>query len=125
MYVIGHRHIFCLLSKSTILLDAYILRAVAEHLQKAIEDTTIVIMHLGSGASVCAVKNGKSIDTSMGLTPVEGLPGATRSGGVDPSMIFHYTSEASKLSHSATSEMRITEVCLNELTTLDFPDLVV
>lgn len=47
-------------------------------------------MHLGSGASVCAIQNGASLDTSMGLTPVSGLPGATRVGDIDGSAIFHY-----------------------------------
>jgi acetate kinase len=45
----------------------------------------------------------------MGLTPLEGLPGATRSGTLDPSLIFHYTSDASKLSASATDKVHITE----------------
>ena len=45
----------------------------------------------------------------MGLTPLEGLPGATRSGSVDPSLIFHYTSKAASLSRSSTSKMHITE----------------
>ena len=63
---------------------AFILRAVAEHLGQKMEDTSIIALHLGSGASVCAIKNGKSRDTSMGLTPLAGLPGATRSGSVDP-----------------------------------------
>lgn len=67
-------------------------------------------MHLGSGASVCAIKNGKSIDTSMGLTPLDGLPGATRSGHVDPSLIFHYTNNASKLSRQAAEAVEITDV---------------
>lgn len=44
----------------------------------------------------------------MGLTPLEGLPGATRSGSLDPSLIFHYTSQADKLSQSATSKLHIT-----------------
>src|SRR5579862_3000274 len=48
-------------------------------------------------------------ENSMGLTPLEGLPGATRSGTLDPSLIFHYTSEASKLSASATEKIHITE----------------
>jgi acetate kinase len=46
-------------------------------------------------------------DVSMGLTPLEGLPGATRSGSLDPSLIFHYTSSAAKLSRSATEEVHI------------------
>ena len=67
-------------------------------------------MHLGSGASVCAIKDGKSVDTSMGLTPLDGLPGATRSGHVDPSLIFHYTSTASRLSRQAAEAVEITDV---------------
>jgi len=63
---------------------AFITRSVAEYLGKKPEETSIIALHLGSGASACAVKNGKSLDTSMGLTPLAGLPGATRSGSVDP-----------------------------------------
>ena len=51
------------------------------------EGTRIVVCHLGNGASVCAVKDGKSIDTSMGLTPLEGLVMGTRSGDIDPAII--------------------------------------
>ena len=89
--------------------DSYILREVAAYLNKPIEQTSLVVMHLGSGASVCAIKDGKSIDTSMGLTPLDGLPGATRSGHVDPSLIFHYTSDAARLSRRATEPVEITE----------------
>jgi len=63
---------------------AFITRSVADYLGKKPEETSIIALHLGSGASACAVKNGKSLDTSMGLTPLAGLPGATRSGSVDP-----------------------------------------
>lgn len=63
---------------------AFITRSVADFLGKKEEDTNLVALHLGSGASACAIKGGKSWDTSMGLTPVSGLPGATRSGNVDP-----------------------------------------
>ncbi|MCJ1388241.1 hypothetical protein MMC18_001086 [Xylographa bjoerkii] len=69
---------------------AFITRSVAEYLKKDPENTNIIALHLGSGASACAIKNGKSLDTSMGLTPLEGLPGATRSGSVDPRYINHY-----------------------------------
>ncbi|KAH8100844.1 Acetokinase family-domain-containing protein [Cristinia sonorae] len=69
---------------------AYILRTVSEHLSKPQSQTSLIVLHLGSGASICAIKNGQSLDTSMGLTPVSGLPGATRAGDVDGSMIFHY-----------------------------------
>lgn len=63
---------------------SFITRAVAGFLGKEVGETNIIALHLGSGASVCAIKQGKSWDTSMGLTPLAGLPGATRSGSVDP-----------------------------------------
>lgn len=63
---------------------SFITRSVAQFLGKKLEDTNLIMLHLGSGASACAVKNGKSWDTSMGLTPLAGLPGATRSGTLDP-----------------------------------------
>lgn len=63
---------------------AFIVRSVAEFLQKNVNETSVIALHLGSGASACAIKNGVSLDTSMGLTPLAGLPGATRSGSVDP-----------------------------------------
>jgi acetate kinase len=63
---------------------SFITRSVAEFLGKKEEETSLIVLHLGSGASACAVRNGKSLDTSMGLTPLAGLPGATRSGSVDP-----------------------------------------
>ncbi len=62
----------------------FIIREVAQFLHKKVEDTNIIACHLGSGASICAIKCGKSRDTSMGLTPLEGLVGATRSGSIDP-----------------------------------------
>jgi acetate kinase len=52
----------------------------------ASEDVTIITLHLGHGCSACAISNGKSVDTSMGFTPVEGLLMATRSGDIDPSI---------------------------------------
>ncbi|KAL5338731.1 Acetokinase family-domain-containing protein [Aspergillus crustosus] len=86
---------------------SFILRSVAEFLNKPGEKTNLIALHIGSGASICAIKEGKSIDTSMGLTPLAGLPGATRSGDIDPSLVFHYTSEAGKLSPASTKEMHI------------------
>jgi len=86
---------------------SYITRAVAAHLGKPQEDVNIIALHLGSGASICAIRKGKSIDTTMGLTPVSGLPGGSRSGDIDPALIFHYTSDASKLSPSSTKEIHI------------------
>ncbi len=59
----------------------------AELLGKKREDLKIIVCHLGNGASISAVKNGKCIDTSMGLTPLEGLIMGTRSGDLDPAII--------------------------------------
>ncbi|MCJ1473044.1 hypothetical protein MMC13_001693 [Lambiella insularis] len=86
---------------------AFITRSVAEHLKKDSSETSIIALHLGSGASACAIKNGKSLDTSMGLTPLDGLPGATRSGGIDPSLIFHFTHDAGRPSPSSSKDMHI------------------
>ncbi|KAL4945010.1 hypothetical protein BDV06DRAFT_185765 [Aspergillus oleicola] len=86
---------------------SFILRSVAEKLGKPVNKTNLIALHVGSGASMCAIKNGESIDTTMGLTPLAGLPGATRSGDIDPSLVFHYTSEAGKLSPASTKEMHI------------------
>lgn len=66
---------------------SFITRSVAEKLGKEIGSLNIIALHLGSGASACAIKNGESWDTSMGLTPLAGLPGATRSGSVDPRFV--------------------------------------
>ncbi|OJJ39211.1 hypothetical protein ASPWEDRAFT_103613 [Aspergillus wentii DTO 134E9] len=86
---------------------SFIVRSVAEFLHKPVEKTNVIAMHIGSGASMCAIKQGKSIDTTMGLTPLAGLPGATRSGDIDPSLVFHYTNEAGNLSPASTKEMHI------------------
>lgn len=65
----------------------YVAYRTAEFLGKNVEDMKIVVCHLGNGASVCAVKGGKSVDTSMGLTPLEGLAMGTRSGDMDPAIV--------------------------------------
>ncbi|WFG96054.1 acetate kinase [Spiroplasma citri] len=64
----------------------YITKRLAEVLQKSATELNAIICHLGNGASICAVKNGKSFNTSMGLTPLEGLIMGTRSGDIDPSI---------------------------------------
>lgn len=63
---------------------SYVSKRAAEMLGKPYEELKTIVCHLGNGASICAVKNGKSIDTSMGLTPLEGLIMGTRSGDIDP-----------------------------------------
>ncbi|KAH6625987.1 acetate and butyrate kinase-like protein [Chaetomium sp. MPI-SDFR-AT-0129] len=86
---------------------SFITRATAEFLGKKQDELNIIALHLGSGASAAAIKGGKSWDTSMGLTPLAGLPGATRSGSVDPSLVFHYASDVGKLSPASTKDLHI------------------
>lgn len=64
----------------------YVSRVAAETMGKNIEDLKIVTCHLGNGASLCAVKNGKSVETSMGFTPLAGLVMGTRCGDIDPAI---------------------------------------
>lgn len=63
---------------------SYVSKRAAEMLGKPYDQLKTIVCHLGNGASVCAVENGKSVDTSMGLTPLEGLIMGTRSGNIDP-----------------------------------------
>lgn len=65
----------------------YVVKRAAELLNKPVEDLKMIVCHLGSGASVTAVKDGKSFDTSMGFSPVAGLTMSTRSGDIDPSVV--------------------------------------
>ncbi|HHV73552.1 acetate kinase [Thermoanaerobacterium sp. PSU-2] len=67
----------------------YVSNRAAEILNRPIEDLKIITCHLGNGSSIAAVKYGKSIDTSMGFTPLEGLAMGTRSGNIDPSIISY------------------------------------
>ncbi len=67
----------------------YVARRAAELMEKNKYGVNIITCHLGNGCSITAVKNGRSVDTSMGLTPLEGLMMGTRSGDIDPGIIFH------------------------------------
>lgn len=67
----------------------YVSERLAKIENKDIKDMKIVTCHLGQGSSICAVKGGKSIDTSMGLTPLGGIPMVTRSGDLDPSVLTY------------------------------------
>lgn len=66
---------------------SYVSKRAAEVLGRKYEDLKIIVCHLGNGASISAVKNGRCVDTSMGLTPLEGLIMGTRSGDIDPAII--------------------------------------
>ncbi len=67
----------------------YVAYRVSEIIGKDIKDLKIVNCHLGQGASVCAIQNGNSVETSMGLTPLGGIPMGTRSGDLDPSVVTY------------------------------------
>lgn len=67
----------------------FVSRTVAEYLGKDLEDLNTIVLHLGNGASATAVRGGHSVETSMGLTPLEGLVMGTRSGDIDPAALFH------------------------------------
>ncbi|MFC4453399.1 acetate kinase [Deinococcus sonorensis] len=66
---------------------AYVARRAAEMLGRPLEQLKLVTLHLGNGASACAVQHGRSVDTSMGFTPLEGLVMGTRSGDLDPAVV--------------------------------------
>ena len=71
----------------------------ALRLGRPVEDCQLVTAHLGNGCSVCAVKNGKSVDTSMGLTPSEGLVMGTRSGDIDPNLTEYIAGKTGRSIH--------------------------
>ena len=67
----------------------YVAEKAAEYLGKPLEDLKLITCHLGAGSSMCAIKNGKSFDTSMGFTPLIGITTGTRSGDVDFSLVAY------------------------------------
>ena len=78
----------------------YVAEQAAQCLGKPLSETNLITLHLGNGASVAAIKNGESIDTSMGMTPLEGLMMGSRCGDIDPAIHF-YLSRALNLSNEA------------------------
>ncbi|WP_104089006.1 acetate/propionate family kinase [Cryobacterium sp. N19] len=67
----------------------FVAREAANFLQRPVEDLNQIVLHLGNGGSACAVEGGRSVETSMGMTPLEGLVMGTRSGDIDPGVLFH------------------------------------
>jgi acetate kinase len=82
----------------------FVSQRAAEILGKNIEDLKIISCHLGNGASMCAIQNGKSMDTSMGMTPVEGLVMGTRSGDIDAGALL-YIADKEEISIPYTSTL--------------------
>ena len=82
----------------------YVSHRAAELVGKPIEDLKIITFHLGNGSSICAIKNGKSVDTSMGFTPLSGVLMGTRSGLLDPAIVT-YIMEKENLSLKEMDEM--------------------
>lgn len=82
----------------------YVARRAAELMGRDKYDINVITCHLGNGCSVTAVKNGHSVDTSMGLTPLEGLMMGTRSGDIDPGIIFHLM-ESLGMSHQEVNNL--------------------
>jgi acetate kinase len=72
---------------------AYVARQAAAHLQRPLESLRLITLHLGNGASAAAIEAGRCVDTSMGFTPLEGLMMGTRSGDIDPAILFHLNRE--------------------------------
>ena len=72
---------------------SFVSKRVAEFLGKPLEDLKTIVCHLGNGASICAVDGGKSVDTSMGFTPLAGLVMGTRSGDIDPAILEYYANK--------------------------------
>ena len=98
----------------------YVSREAARYLGKAPESASLITLHLGNGASCAAVHRGASIDTSMGLTPLEGLVMGTRSGDIDPALHFFIMREtgmsADELERSLNSQSGLKGICgLNDM----------
>lgn len=81
----------------------YVAHRAAEFLGKNLKDLLMITCHLGNGASMTAIKDGNSMDTSMGLTPLEGLLMGTRSGDLDPAVILHMMAQEELSLHEANA----------------------
>lgn len=72
----------------------FVATATADFLARPLDELKLIVLHLGNGASACAIDGGKSVETSMGLTPLEGLMMGTRGGDIDPGVLLHLQREA-------------------------------
>ncbi len=83
----------------------YVAQAAADFIAKDIKDIKTIVCHIGNGASICAVDKGISIDTSMGFTPLAGIPMGTRSGDIDPAIIDYIADKEHKTLKEITSDL--------------------
>jgi acetate kinase len=83
----------------------YVSQRAIDILGKRKEDSKIIVCHIGNGASLCAVKNGKSIDTSMGFTPLAGISMGTRSGDIDPAIVQYISQKEDKTLDEVIGEL--------------------
>jgi acetate kinase len=74
----------------------YVATRTAELLNKNLEEVNTIVLHLGNGASICAIEGGKSVDTSMGFTPLAGIMMGTRSGDIDPAIVQYICKKENK-----------------------------
>lgn len=72
----------------------YVSREAARQLGRPLEELKLIVLHIGNGASACAIDGGRSVETSMGMTPLEGLMMGTRGGDIDPGVLLHLQREA-------------------------------
>ena len=100
----------------------YITEVMQDKLMK--KDVNLIICHVGSGASVSCIKNGKSIDTSMGLTPLDGLVMGTRSGSIDPSIIKFMVDESGRGLDDITNDLNKNSGLKGISGVNDFRDLI-
>jgi acetate kinase len=72
----------------------YVSREAARQIGRPLEELKLIVLHIGNGASACAIDGGRSVETSMGMTPLEGLMMGTRGGDIDPGVLLHLQREA-------------------------------
>ncbi|BDY13865.1 acetate/propionate family kinase [Hydrogenimonas cancrithermarum] len=90
---------------------AYVAKEAAKYLKRAPETLNLITLHLGNGASACAVQRGRSVDTSMGFTPLEGLVMGTRSGDIDPEIPIFMQKEGMDADRLLNKESGLKGLC--------------
>jgi acetate kinase len=93
---------------------AYVAKRAAQHLAQPLDSLNLITLHLGNGASAAAIQGGRCVDTSMGMTPLEGLVMGTRCGDIDPALVF-YIGRATGLDPAAVESLLNTESGLKGL----------